>query len=169
MIVDSPIVSDMAIGVDRRIMQEGDSQLLLPASIQSVALAIRPTTTGVLTNVVMQQSVFAEAALLLNNSAPATGNLFTLGAGLWELEMTLASKFDFSSAVGTLVSSDIAIVYRGAGRRLLSRLAEIGSYTDYNRMRLLLDTQAVIQVRGGITALAEHMDLLAIVNAIRIL
>jgi hypothetical protein len=92
-----------------------------------------------------------------------------LPAGLWELELNLASWFDFTKAGGAVVSAGIYIIYLGVNTLLLARYAATGSFNDYNRLRLLLRQPAVIGTRLGVTAAGQNITITAIINAIRIL
>ena len=169
MIIDGVNVLDLALGANRRIVQDGDTQLAIPSTILPVLLNIRRTQTGIQTGTPQEQSVLSEANQATNNAATSSVSIMTLQGGLWELELILCSQFDFSNAFGSLVTADITLNYKGLARRLLSRIASIGTFTDYQRMRVLLEDNCQMNLRNGTTGAAEHMTTLAIVNAIRVL
>ncbi len=169
MIIDGVNVLDLAIGTDRRIPEEGDTSLRIPSSILPVLLNAKRHTVPALSTDVMDVSFITENSQSLNNQGTTSSVCVSLARGLWELELILVSQFDFASAVAGFKMSDIILTFKGADRRLLSRMAAIGSFTDYNRLRLLLDQTTTIKIRGSATALGEHLDQMAIINGIRIL
>jgi len=168
-IIDGPNVLDLGIGAGRRIIQDGDSQLLIPPTLLPVLLNIKRTVIPASNAIVNDQSCLGEATVTANNSATFTTNIIVLAAGLWELEMSLCTSFDYLTAAGAIGGADITLTYHAGSRRLLSRRASVGTFVDYNRMRLLLDEQTTVGIRHWLTAVGEHADSVTVINAIRIL
>lgn len=170
MIVDSPMNIALAIGQERRRIENGDAQLSIPPVILPVLLGLQPHTVAVSSSVVQNQSVLAKQQTVRVNQAAITQTIITLGKGLWELEMTLATQFNYLGAVGTLNGSHLQLLYPGpTAINLLERFAQIGTFTDYNRMRLLLTQDVTLQLVMDITGVGQNMDASCTINCIRIL
>jgi hypothetical protein len=171
MIVDTPFTFDMTVGQERRIPQDGDNQLLIPPTLNGVFLGLRPTSIGGAQGAVpIRESFLVQQDLFRNNQAAVSQLLLTLPAGLFELEMTLSTQFDYAGAVGTANGATIQLTDAlGNIVRMLSRFAAIGTFVDYNRVRLLLRAASSLNLDVSITTVAQHLDVRAAVNAIRIL
>jgi len=169
MIVDKALTFDLTIGVDKRIPVDGDAQVQVPALVMPVCLMIQPTrvssAAGVETTSHLAESLLTRAASLPSTSTTVT----TLAAGLWELELSLASWFDFQNTVGLFLRNVIELSYQGFTITLVARLVAPGSFTDYQRLRLLLSSNAGIIHRVPATGVAQTLDSEMMVNAIRIL
>jgi hypothetical protein len=171
LIIDGPITYDLTVGSDRRIPQDGDAQIQVPPSVLPVVLALRKTTfKNSFGNAVPVSSLLVQADVSRVNQAALTQTLTTLAVGLWELELTLATQFNYLSAVGTLNGAHIQLVDAvGTTIRLLSRFANVGTFTDFNRVRLLFDQQATLNLEANLTGVGQNLDARACVNCIRIL
>ena len=172
MIVDGVNVMDLALGADRRIVEDGDAQLVIPSTIIPVLLNARPHSPApTLATTVFQGSVLARDAETING--PAQGdtafNLMLLDRGLWELEYSMASLFDFTTTPAGPSRNRLRITYQGITLDLLARYAQIGSFNDFGRSRLLLSSSAQISQVVGFTGAGQNDLVHCSVNAIRIL
>jgi len=169
-IIDGPITFDLTMGADRRIPQDGDAQTQVPPIVNPVVLALKPTKFSNGGQSVISSSTLIDLSLVRNNQAAVNQPIHTLVPGLWELECSLTTQFDYAGAVGTL--NGVAIMLRsvtGTQCRILQRLAAIGTFVDYNRLRLLLVENVILSLDVGITGVGDHQDSRASINAIRIL
>ena len=171
MIVDSQFTYDLTVGQDRRIPADNDAQTFIPAQVSPVVLALQPTvfdSTG--GNPTYKNSVIINKSFAQNNAGAFSSDLITLAPGLWELEMTMATQFDFVGTVATLNGAAIRLIDTLATTvNVLKRIAAIGTFTDYNRIRVLLRSATKINAFVGITTVAQHADADICVNAIRII
>jgi len=172
MIIDGPNTIDLAIGTDRRIIEPSDAQLSLPPTLVPVLLNARPHSPAP-TNVT---TVFQGSALSRDtsiNQAPSSGatsvNVMMLDKGLWELEITLTTLFDYTTTPAIGSAAEWRIFLAGVTMQLLRRMAFIGSFVDYNRVRLLLTSASQINLLAGATAAAQNSYTSGTVNAIKIL
>lgn len=172
MIVDGPITVDLTQGQDRRIPQDGDTQTVVPPSVSPVVLALRNTNflTQPANPTIVDSTAwdFFQARL---NQAASTNAMVTLAPGLWELEMLLTTSFDYVSAPPQVLAGAVAILASvgGVTTRLISRYPAIGTFTDFNRMRVLLRTATLLQSFVPLTGAAQNAAFIIQVNAIRIL
>ena len=170
MILDYNGVIDLAVGLDRRIIQDGDAQLVVPAQIVPILLNIRPTVISVDSNVIQQGSAFADVG---GNQAASTLSrsldMLNLPKGLYELELTLATKFDFAQVVNLNNPVAIRIAYQSGFARMLCRYPAIGVFNDSAKYRMLFSSPATIQLLFPDTAVAQNIDARAFINAIRVL
>lgn len=171
MIIDGPLTFDLTQGVERRIPQDGDAQTFVPAMVQPVALMIQPTVFINGGNPQIKTSHYMDQAVAVPPStAAADSNLLILTPGLWELELALFTQFNYLSAVGTLNGASI-IMIDSIGRRIsvLLRIASIGTFTDYNRCRILVKSNVQIVLAMAVTAVAQNADARASINCIKVL
>lgn len=171
MIVDSPVTSDLTLGQDKRIPEQADSQTVVPASVIPVVLALRPTNipSGGVGVTIVDSGMFS-LDISRTNQAAVTQALVTLAPGLWELEMTLATQFDYAGAVGTLNGADIEFSDSiGRTARVLSRFAQVGTFSDFNRVRILPRNPLNVNLTVSITAVGQHLDARVFLNCIRII
>lgn len=171
MILDGPNTIDLAVGNDRRIVEEGDSQLSLPPVLIPVLLQSRVHNTRQAGSGTFQNSgVMVDVSI---NQAPSTAAnnlaLVTLVPGLWELEMTLTTLFDYTTTPTLASYSSIEMGYQGQTVPLVRRMAFIGSFVDYNRCRFLLNSQATLTMHVGTTIAAQNSFTSISLNMVRVL
>jgi hypothetical protein len=175
MIIDGPITSDLTVGADTRIVQDGDAQIVVPATVLPVVLALRPTRLipfggGELVN----DSTLVNFFLSRVNLGSATNTVIQLSKGLWELELTMATVFDYLPVPPSTGTSPVEITLTDALIStqtvvMLSRFPSIGSWVDYNRLRVLLTATHRVQVFVPITGATDDLAVQLSLNAIRIL
>jgi len=172
MIVDSPVNFGLTLGQDRRIPQDDDAQVIIPASILPVVLALQTHKSDDAIVPTAAQSVSVIAGTTLTqapSAAEAQSDIIILAPGLWELELTLSSWFNFTPAAPATRGASIVMLYQATTMFLLDRWTQSGSFTDFNRLRFLLSSQAIVSLIAGATGAAQNNSSRAIVNAIRIL
>lgn len=169
MIVDTANNVALAQGQLRRIIENGDAQVTVPSVILPVLLQLQPTQVISDSAVVLQQSGIGGVMGTRTNQAAGSFGIMTVPPGLWEFEISLSSWFNFANVAGAFTGASIVLVYQGFTMRLLERLATAGSFTDYNRLRMLLESQALVQMFIDATGPGQSVDGVAVVNAIRIL
>lgn len=172
MIVDGPYTFDLTVGADRRIPDTNDAQTVIPPSVSPVVLGLKPTRffNGFAGVTPLTLSTLIQGDLSRLNQAAISQLVCVLAPGLWELELTLATQFDYAGTVATFNGADISIVDSG-GRvvKLLTRLAAVGTFSDFDRRRILILDQCNVNLDVSITGAAQHLDARVCVNAIRIL
>jgi hypothetical protein len=170
-ILNQAMVYDLTQGAPRRLPESDDTDMHVPNTIMPVVLALQTHkffATGSVA--VLQGSAFVSQDVSRLNQAAVSVALLTLGIGLWELELNLTTQFDYVGAVGTLNGAKISSSdAQGTTVNLISRLAAIGTFTDFNRMRFLLNQTCTLNLDVSITGAAQHLDARASVNCIRIL
>jgi len=172
MIIDGPNTLDLALGTDRRILEAGDSQLSLPPSLIPVLLNLRPhVPTPTVATLVFQGSAILRGTEVAN--APSTGqtatNLLMLDKGLWEIEATMSSWFDYGGTAPAILGALLRISYQAVTCNLLHRFAAVGAFVDYQRVRLLLTQSAQISMVNGATGVGQNNALSVTMNAIKVL
>lgn len=167
--IDTPLTFGLTVGQDRRIPQDGDAQVEVPPMVLPVALMIHPTSF-VVGGGIVQGSSIVDIFLTLTNGVAVQSNMFILAPGLWELELTLASVFNYNAPLGQADGAEITMEYQNSGNiQILERIAAIGSFTDYNRLRVLLTSNAVIALLLDGNGVGQTVTARGTVNAIRIL
>lgn len=170
MILNSPIIYDLTLGQPQREPTSEDTVMLVPPVIQPVVASTFPHQENLNVSTPFTSSFVIDAA---QNRAPAQGQLTTLIAtlapGLWELELILASWFDYNTAAGVGNFNSILITFFGNQRQLLPRIAAIGSFNDYNRVRILTRLDLPVSLRNADTLAAQNNSTRMSMNAIRLL
>lgn len=170
MIVDAPITTDLTVGQDRRIPQDGDTQTIIPATVLPCVLSLKPMSPNPLASTPNLESAYRSTSVAIApSSAAADVDIMTLAPGLYELELNMASWFDFTKTGAADSFCGIYLIYLNVNMLLLYRYATTGSFNDYNRLRLLLKAQGTIGRRNGATAVAQNITFTTMINAIRIL
>jgi hypothetical protein len=104
------------------------------------------------------------------NQGTTAVEISQLGLGLWELEVTLASWFNYSNVAAAFNRITLELFFPvGGGQILLTRFASPGSFTDYNRVRILIEQTAQVLIRVPATGVGESLDCSPSINAIKIL
>jgi hypothetical protein len=168
-IVDSPLTLSLTVGQDRRIPDQLDARIEVPPVIIPIVLALQPTKVLENTSTPQQQSFFTESIFTRTNQPTTAQTIGTLAKGLWELEITLSSWFNYNNTPGALNRVQIDYFMSNLIVPSINRFAGPGSYTDYQRVRILVEQQCAILHRVPATAVGENLSTVATLNAIRII
>lgn len=169
MIIDSAVTYDLTIGQSGRRPTPDDAQVVVPPIISPVALTLMPHLDNVADTVELNASAFYHTQVSRTNQAAIQQIIATLAPGLYELELSLSTFSSFSTAVGAFVGTAILLTFGTFQKAVLKRLAAGGSFTDYNRLRVLLRQDATLALEIGVTGVGQSLDGSAHVNVIRIL
>jgi len=171
MIVDSPLTFGLTVGADRRIPQEDDARVLVPPVISAVALMAQIHTSSTVALTPLEQSLLIDRSDVRTNQAGLVTNFITLSQGLWELELNMASTFNFTPVPPNATSNRLRITYKGVTTGLIVRHAAQGSHQDFNRLRLLLDETGLISTETAITnfVATDSLVVFYLVNAIKVI
>lgn len=171
MIVDSGLNIGLAVGQDRRLMQEGDAQVVIPPTILPVVLALQPLAAMPGQNDTPVTSfLYHREFSTPQNTGAAETRICILSKGLWELELSIASWFNYAMILATPSFVSFTLDYQGTNLiTLLKRYATSGSFTDYNRLRILLQSDADINAENPVTGVGQNCVSDFTLNAIRIL
>lgn len=177
MILDTPISYDITVGAERRTPTDQDTQTIVPPVLSPVALSARAhLLIPQLTIAAQPQSVLTHFFSARVNQAAQSNAVAIMPKGLYEIEMTLATSFDYTAAPPLATLSGVEIQVQqflptlGSVIALLTRFPTIGSFTDFNRVRLLI---AVDQVQFVLfvpaSGVAQNIAAKCSLNIIRIL
>jgi hypothetical protein len=169
-IVDYPYIVDLARGVDRRIIQDGDVQVIVPAVITPVAIALAPTVIGLGTGVLANASATASSSFTRTNSAPLNQEILRLPAGLYTIELMLSARFNFT----TIGAAGMDAFMRMINIPLVNTFNLVGLYaaTGFNGSvtkdyKFLLQETYIFQANIGVTGVGQTVDMTASINAVR--
>lgn len=159
MIVDNPIITDLALGVDRRIPQAGDAQLIVPATaiptlpLTGISKLVGQGPIGVIaTSAIGSNSRFQPPSTAENNQ-----NLFTLPKGYWRLQCTVSVTFDFAPAGGAvgcmlLITDGVLTV------PLYDIVPRITSFSFFFTVSFLNRENWTFTQRTGVTAAGQNIE-----------
>jgi hypothetical protein len=169
-IVDGQFTYDLTLGQDRRISQDGDAQTVIPNTILPVALVARPTRILSASANTQTSSFMISINYARTNQGSGTDLIAVITPGLWEFELLLMTLFDYTGAAGAFNGFQIAFQdVLTISHTALMRLAAPGSFTDFNRLRVLAKENLNLNTLIGATTVGQHADARVAVNAIRII
>lgn len=169
MIVESPLTFGLTIGADRRIPNEDDSKVFIPATVQPVVLMLQPHSAWPNISTIANGSAVGELANNITNAAGVDSILFTLPRGLWKLQITLASGFNWAATPPALSGATVSLLYQGFSLQLITRTAAIGSFFDTLEMDFIFQSDAVLSLLLDTNGVAQTTTAKMIGNAIRVL
>lgn len=169
MIVDQDMIVSLAQGTDRRIIQEGDVQTLIPPIVNVVAPATKELTLAAAATTVQNSSFTFNLAQARVNQAAAAFIAATLSKGLWQLDLYSAFWSDWNSAAGTLSQNSLTLNDGVNSSLLITRFVAIGSFVDVYASRVLINKQMTIQLSVPLTGAGQNLSLQVGGTCIRIL
>jgi hypothetical protein len=155
LIIDSPILLSLPLGVDRIVPQQGDAQVEIPSTITPVIDVMLPTDVVSNNAVVFNNSFVLQSELNLTGVGAGTTVLITLARGYYNLKINGWSSYYFAAA-GPLKSWWLTLDYQGFSIILISG----GGFTHNNEyfnceVPILLRGSATLTLRNPIIAAGE--------------
>lgn len=172
MILNRNLIFDLTIGDKLRVPQSGDSDVVIPPSLNLVALTARPhALTTVLPTAAMDDSFQTETFVARVNQISLLTQIIILQPGLWELALYLACYFDYNPVTPLTFSSAVRIEVQSifGSSMIMARMPAIGSFTDRHQLRYLFTQQTTISLRVPATGLTDDLAAAIAVNAVRVL
>lgn len=167
MIIDSPTIVDVAVGVDRRIIEHGDVQIVLKPEVLLNIPLLKTTRTVRDSTITQNESAFLHLTQARVNQAALTTPIMILSKGLWTVQMTLTSKFNWAAVAGVLGGIKGEMVYSGDTNTLIFHIATVGLFVNSVSYTYLLNDIATLQITTDITGVSQNSDARVTVNAIR--
>jgi len=144
MILDSPFTADLGKGADRAIVQEGDSQLVIPAvGMPTVEFLQAHSQSNNITDRATQ-SKLASSIFSRTNLPSLNQDLIVLPKGLYTLQWMIAARFNFTNAV--IDGFILNLSYQNFGQELAALLTGVGSFSLYGETRLLLTSDGLLHL-----------------------
>jgi uncharacterized protein YfaA (DUF2138 family) len=146
MIVDTPFLSNLAIGADRVIPQDSDGQVIIPFIVNPVITPLFQTNISNLSSDTARgESKLAQLTRTNTNLAAESRGIIIIGKGLYTLQYNLAARSNFSD---TVLSSAIALtmIYQGFTIAFANLMLASETGTLEGSRYLLLNGDANIQV-----------------------
>lgn len=171
MIIDTPIIPDLARGTERTIPQDGDAQVLLPAMLQPVVDSLLPHTIAVANTVTQRRSATANFQFTRTNLASLAAVVMILPPGLYDVNCHAALRTNYTLIGSAIPDFRIHLIEAGVSRfDMLLFLSTVGANQILNTQnRLLLVSSSIIEFFINATGVGQTMDCNGSVNAVRIL
>lgn len=169
MILDTNVIFDLSVGNETRRPTEDDSRLVLVPSIQPTLEMQRAHQVMPGSNNIMQTSFVGSGVQSRTNQAANLLLIAQLGAGLWKLHLSIATSFNWASAVGVFGGISIALGYQGGVINLLQRIASVGTFVDRAELQLLLRSTGTLNINTDITGVGQSTDGYLNINAVRVI
>jgi hypothetical protein len=172
-IIQSSHLTDITLGVDGRNIKAQDSNLEIPATILPTIEMLRTHIFSVNDASQKNTSVMNRLQQSRTNQAALTTGMFNLQAGLWIINVVMATQFNWLATPGTFNGIGVELFLSPAAAiPLLRRIASVGCFVDSCRYRFLLNITAAqlgrIQVTTDITGVGQTSDCDVSVSAERI-
>lgn len=144
MIIDSPVIANLALGADRVIPTEGDAQLIVLSTLSPVIEPIQIHNVATLSTDLANTSRLIEYSANRINQAALTDPFLFLPRGLYSIEMNCSARSNF--VPGALTDFlGFQLVYQTFTVSLASLMLNIGTGQLNIRSTLLLASQATLQ------------------------
>ena len=171
MIIDTSIITQLALGVDRRIPEIGDIQTIIPNVIQPTLEPLSPHVFDPGTSINNVTSVGKSSINTFNNSAGSSFAFVRLAKGLWRLDWKVALQFDFTGVGGLTDEFTIKFVnaVTSVNHIIYGRFAQIGSTIDIWSDVYLFTEDQLIQFVTPTTGVTENIQNRIVLNAKKIL
>jgi len=169
MIVDSPLVIELARGQEKRIIEAGDAQLIVPPVLNTSMELVQPTlfNPGALTAV--RVGSMSEVSTTRTNQAAASTTFMTLQPGVYNLQLFLSARFNYSTLPNATPDVSIRLVNAGGSIvRVLGFHAANGiSAALPVQLEVNLIDVTTVELRTELNGVGQTLDALAMCNAVR--
>lgn len=160
MIVDSPLITNLALGVDRRIPQDGDAQLVLPPTLNAVTEFLQPTLIDVSVAVLQFGSFVETNTFVRTNAAALISTLALLSKGLWRITYNCYWWWNYTGAVAGADFSAVRLKNTATG--ILSEIAFSYPLIDTAQNQIvqhqyLLNDNATIELSMPLNGVGETL------------
>lgn len=171
MILDSQLVTEMTTGALRRSVGAEDSVLQIPPGVLITAPATRRAQPSPSTTIPLTESFINYNEHTRTNQAGQSQTLGILAPGAWELELMLASWFNFVNVAGAFAYTNLNLLFPVPviGITLLAHYAAIGVQTTTIRLRFVLQDNVTLRLSSPTTGVGQSLDVTGFVNAIRLI
>lgn len=174
MIVASPLLFDLARGVELGITDPSERSLVVPPVLSPVVEIPYAQPRIVTLATTVQRGSFAADNTLSKaaSQAASSATVCTLGAGLWRLAITATFMASFTETLGAF-GADNALHFRdpeGAFIRVFKFFAAANvPQRDHVVLQVLLPRENfLVEIRAGATGVGQQLDLWGVVLGTRL-
>lgn len=164
MIIDNALIAALALGSDKNIPQDGDSQVVVLPILQPVERLLQPhhIAPGAASQVI-RNSIFSDFTRHVAASAGATAqSVVVLPPGLWTVNWSLSSRFTATSAAGTDPHVHFLVSMEADTIDICSHFMQTGQQVNEGSFRLLNQSQLSLRLDTDATGVGQTID--AILN-----
>lgn len=165
MIIDQSTVIDVAVGNQRRTIESGDAQTIIPnqtlVTLPSQRILTLNTAPGA---AIIEDSVLTSLSMNLTNAVGSAGTIVTLKKGFWDLDLAMYAAFDYNWTVGSFNQAFMLILGVGVTQLALITMLPTASTNSplqqaVFRTRVLMREDFFLQGQWGATTVAQHADI----------
>jgi len=157
---DNPILSNLATALQSSRPDNGDSTLQIPPLVFLQTEPIAPLLRLVGSGGTAEQSILSSVTVLRNNQ-PSSGNiLVTLARGLYEIDVSLSARFNFTQVAASIhTQAEIRDPGGTSSSPLIGFFAQIGAFYAGRKFRVLLAVDGwSLRLNYNATGVAENLD-----------
>jgi|ERR1700693_4522180 len=170
MIIDSPYIIELARGVERRVIQDGDVQLVVPPILGVGVDLVLPHIFAIATGTVANTSATATFGNTKTNGGATNQEILRLPPGLWTLQCNLSARANYTT-IGTATPDILVRLITPAltnAFNLLSLFVTVGSHFALGqKFDVMLTETQIVQVVIQPNGVGQTIDSLVSINAIR--
>lgn len=158
---ENQFLSNLGICIPGSSPESGDAVLQIPPFVLSSIEPISPTFRLVGSGGTTEQSINSSISVNRNNQAAANNVMVTFSKGLFELDIFLSARFNWTAAGGTGIHTFVQLLVPGggAGNPILGFFAQTGAFTAGRKLRVLFSESGwILRFDYGITGVAENLD-----------
>lgn len=157
---DNPILSNLAIALQSSRPDNGDGTLEIPPVILLATEPIAPLLRLVGSGATAEQSVISSVTVLRNNQAASGNILVTLARGLYEIDVSLSARFNFTQAATSIhTQAELRDPGGSTSNPLIGFFAQIGAFYAGRKFRVLLAADNwSLRLNYSATGVAENLD-----------
>lgn len=173
MIVDQDLTTEIGIGTERRMPQEGDSQLLIPP-LGSLTIPLQaPSLFGSDPLAVHRKSAVSGGSTSRTNQAAATTIFMTLAPGMYRMTAFLTARANYENTGAGAGQADVSLRLTNQSGSVWQFLGLYAHITDPSSVTLnfevLLIDVTTVAVRTEANGVGQTLDAFFSVCATRIL
>jgi hypothetical protein len=159
-IVDSPLLLDLGLGVDRVIPEADDARVQIPSTLNPVIVPLIAHDINTLVGATLRGSAILNMLFAKVNQAGADDAIVILPKGLWTIHWEIDVATNFTQPVAQSQGfCRLSLNYQGQTIALVPihvRAALLNHLSG--TMRLLLKANATLQFSYNLTGVGENLD-----------
>ena len=161
MIIDTPYIIELARGVDRRIMQDGDVQLIVPPVLQVGVELCLPHQLGLGTGVLAETSATANFNQSKTNGGATNQEILRLSPGLYTIALDLSLRANYTTLPNATPDYFVRLILPSLVNavNLVAAFATVGSNVNFFRTyKFMLKEEHIVQVVVQPNGVGQTLD-----------
>lgn len=171
MIIDTPLIPDLARGTGRVIPQEGDAQVHLPPMIMPVVECCFPHQFAVLNSTTIRTSATANFQLTRTNLGITSAIIMVVPPGIYDIYVHVTMRTNYTLIPSATPDFRVHFIEGGLSRfDMLLLFATVGAnQCVFAQNRLLVIGSGIVEWFVNANGVGQSLDVNGSVNLVRVL